>query len=98
MSTELVYEGLTLVFRCIHGQAPDYLCALIQPAPMSKPGLRSESRDALLRVPLTRHKLLIGDLALMAKSCGIAYLAKIRFINDYGKFTSDLKTWLFDIF
>ncbi len=33
-----------------------YLCALIQPAPMSRPDLRSESRDAILRVRFTRHK------------------------------------------
>ncbi len=38
---------LTLVFRCIHGLAPDYLCALIHPALIPRPGLRPESRDVI---------------------------------------------------
>ncbi len=42
------HKVLTLVFRCIHGLAPDYLCALIQPAPISRPGFLSESRVTTL--------------------------------------------------
>ena len=91
---------LPLVFRCIHGQAPDYLCALIQPAPMSKPGLRSESRDAFLRVSFTRHNgFAYRGFSVNGPNLWNSLPGKIRLlINDIGKFKRDLQTWLFDIF
>ncbi len=49
-------ESSNRCLRCVHGLTSDYMCALIQSAPLSKLGLRSESKEAMLRVPFTRHK------------------------------------------
>ena len=47
------FKILLLVFKCLIGEAPEYLRSMIQPKKISRPGLRSES-GILLEVPRVR--------------------------------------------
>ena len=49
------HKVLTLVFQCIQGSAPKYLCALIKQKQTMRSGLRSGRNQHLLAVPTTKN-------------------------------------------
>ena len=59
------FKILIITFKAIHGQAPDYICNLINIRNFSTYGLRSNS-ELLLVSPSTKTKKTLGDRAFNA--------------------------------
>ena len=93
------YKIATLIFRSIHGLAPEYLCDLVRATPTTRPGLRSENRDNILDVPLTKLKT-FADRAFSVYGPKLwnTLPDHLRCITDYNTFKSKLKTYMFKKF
>ena len=89
------FKVLTLVFKCLYGNAPAYLSELIKPY---QPGrnLRSQSKNLLSEIRVKSKTF--GDRAFekMAPTLWNKLPQNIRHITDFDKFKSMLKTHLFD--
>ena len=89
------FKVLTLVFKCLHGNAPAYLSELIKPY---QPGrnLRSQSKNLLSEIRVKSKTF--GDRAFekMAPTLWNKLPQNIRDITDFDTFKSMLKTHLFD--
>ena len=91
----IIFKILTLTFRCLHGQAPDYLISLLNPYKPTR-ALRS-SGDSLLCVKKTRTKS-YGDRAFQnaAPRLWNKLPKKLRQCDSLSAFKSGLKKHLFD--
>lgn len=94
VTSRIIYKIALLVFKCIHGQAPRYLCDLIQ---RYEPGrtLRSGTKN-LLRIPRTNTRTL-GRRAFTyaAPSVWNDLPEHIKCHDDVDSFKTLLKTYLF---
>jgi hypothetical protein len=94
VSKRIDFKILTLVFKCLHNDAPTYLQELIQPYQSGR-SLRSSDK-LLLKVPKTRLKS-FGDRAF--SKAGPTLWNKlpihIRECDSIDSFKSTLKTYLF---
>ena len=52
------FKVATVVFKCLNGDAPKYLCELIEVKKTSRQGLRSESKTNDINVPFVKAKTL----------------------------------------
>ena len=52
----IIYKILTLIFKCLSGDAPLYLQNLIIRRRVNRPGMRSSKAENLLEIPFTRAK------------------------------------------
>ena len=86
---------LTLVFKCLHGNAPAYLSELIKQYQPSQ-NLRSQLKNLLCEIRVKSKTF--GDRAFekMAPKLWNNLPQNIRSITDFDKFKSMLKTHLFD--
>ena len=48
----------TMVFKCLNGEAPKYLCELIEVKKPQRQGLRSESKTNDVNIPFVKAKTL----------------------------------------
>ena len=98
--TELFENALPYVIRClaIHGQAPDYICYLINVRNFSTYGLRSNS-ELLLVSPSTKTKKTLCDRAFTAAAPSLwnKLPSAIRDEENFKRFKSKLKTFLFRV-
>ena len=93
------YKVLTLVFKSLHGLAPQYLCDLIQIANPTRPGLRSESKANTLKVPFTKHSTFADrGLSVHGPRAWNELKDDVRSTTNYNDFKKKLKTFLFEQF
>ena len=52
----ILFKVITLVFKCIHGQAPSYLQKLIVLKQPRREGMRSDKQTIILETPHTTKK------------------------------------------
>ena len=92
------FKILIITFKAIHGQAPDYICNLINVRNFSTYGLRSNS-ELLLVPPSTKTKKTLGDRAFTAAAPSLwnKLRSAIRDEDNLTRFKSKLKTFLFRV-
>ena len=56
IALRIKYKTLVLVYKCIHSDAPEYLCELIKFYQPTRSGLRSGSNKLMLNVPTSAEK------------------------------------------
>ena len=97
INLRIEYKVLTLVFRCIHKLAPNYLNDLISvKLKPNRSGLLSETNVNTLHLPRTTSKT-FADRALSVNGPKLwnALPEDLRSIDDYNTFKTKLKTHLF---
>ena len=72
------YKIILLVFKCMHGLAPEYLCSLLKPRLFGNHDLRTTMNDGVdLEIPRTKEKIWLIDLSgLLVQHYGIPYQLK----------------------
>ena len=92
------FKILIITFKAIHGQAPDYICNLVNIRNFSTYGLCSNS-ELLLVPPSTKTKKTLGDRAFTAAAPSLwnKLPSAIRDEDDLTRFKSKLKTFLFRV-
>ena len=92
------FKILIITFKAIHGQAPDYICNLVNVRNFSTYGLRSNS-ELLLVPPSTKTKKTLGDRAFTAAAPSLwnKLPSAIRGEDNLTRFKSKLKTFLFRV-
>ena len=92
------FKILIITFKAIHGQAPDYICNLINVRNFSTYGLRSNS-ELLLVSPSTKTKKTLGDRTFTAAAPSLwnKLPSAIRDEDNFKRFKSKLKTFLFRV-
>ena len=91
------FKILLLVFKCLTGEAPEYLRSMIQLKRIGRPGLRSES-VMLLEVPQFKHKTLGGrSFSVAAPRMWNNLPANIQYADSLVSFKSLLKAHLFAV-
>lgn len=95
------YKILTLVFKTIHGQAPEYLKDLLKPScdrPTRK-GLRSELNKHSLTVPFTKCMTFADrSFSVYGPRLWNDLPDNLKSLEDFTIFKSKLKTHLFQMF
>ena len=92
------HKALTLVFKCLHGQAPQYLCDLLKWEVQKRSGLRSSS-DKRLKVPFTKKKTFADRSFSVAGPQWWNQLPnQIKDCDTVDNFKKYVKTFLFDRF
>ena len=89
------FKTLTLIFKCLNGNAPQYLSELITPYKCRRTGLRSNSDSRLLEQPRTR--LVFADRGFYASAPKLwnNLPFKVRHATSLNQFKASLKTHLF---
>ena len=81
------FKTVTLVFRCIHWFAPDYLKKLIAPRKQRRQGLRSEDLIKQLKIPRTsRHTFAARSFRVKGPTLWNQLPEHIKEIGDYKTF------------
>ncbi|MCH1596002.1 MAG: reverse transcriptase family protein [Flavobacteriaceae bacterium] len=96
VSSRIKFKLSLLVYKCLHNEAPSYLCDLI--SPYEPPRQLRSSDKGLLNVPRSR-KTRYGDRAF-SKSAPILWNNlpnNIRDASSTSMFKSSLKTYLFNL-
>ena len=89
------FKILTLVFKCIHGQAPDYLRCLIKLKDRSRL-TRASTDDLLLYVPFTRRKTFADhSFSVSGPKLWNILPYSIRSADSISSFRSKVKMFLF---
>ena len=92
------FKILIITFRAIHGQAPPYICNLINVRNFSMYGLRSNS-ELLLVPPSTKTKKTLSDGAFTAAASSLwnKLPSAIRDEDNIKRFKSKLKTFYLEL-
>ena len=93
------YKVLVLMFKCIHGIAPNYLCDKIILSNPIRQGLRSENNVYTVVIPFTKHTT-FADRAFSVNGPKLwnSLPNELRSVTDFKSFKSNLKTYLFKMF
>ena len=89
----IIFKILTFIFKCVHSEAPVYLCELIQSYNPSRL-LRSSSGNSLV-VPRTSSKLADRGFSVCGPTLWNSLPKQIRLATSCTKFRKLLKTHLF---
>ncbi len=91
---------LTLVFRCVHGQAPINLSNLANlKVTAGRPGLRSGKRKLHLKIPFTKCQTFVDrSFSVYGPKMWNNLPDDIRAAVDIGTCKRKLKTWMFTRF
>ena len=90
------YKIISIVHKCLHGEAPPYLTRMIEYTKPTRPGLRSEKDNTRLLVPKTSKKTFAArSFSVLGPTLWDALPTDIRKIAHYASFKKDLKTHLF---
>ena len=91
------YKVLTLVHKCCHHKAPNYLQDLLTEKSVRRQGLQSENLTQQLEVPHTKNKTFASQrFSLYAPTKWNKLPNTIRDEPNYDKFKTLLKTHLFN--
>ena len=89
------YEIISLVFKCLHGDAP-HLERLIKHTTPARKGLRSEKDTTKLLVPKTSRKTFAAQsFSVLGPELWNKLPSELCQINNYTTFKKELKTYLF---
>ena len=92
------FKIISLVHKCIHGNAPPYLQRLIQHCNLTRRGLRSEEDTTRLLVPWTSRKTFaMCSFSILGLQLWNSLPQQLHKIDNYAKFKKELKTYLFKI-
>ena len=95
----VLYKILTVVFRCLEGNAPDYLTCLIKERSIRRQGLRSNDEPRLLCVPFVkRHTFAARAFSVVGPTEWNNLPDYLRVNMEYPRFKKLLKTYLFGCF
>ena len=93
------FKILTLTYKCLNKQAPEYLQNLLVEMPTRGIGLRSESTYKKLLVPLTKRKTFTQrSFSVAAPTLWNDLSISVKQANNLVQFKSLLKTYLFGRF
>ena len=91
------YKILTLVYKCLEGNAPEYLKELITIHVPIREGLRSNERIKILKVPFTRYKTFAWrSFSISGPTLWNGIPDRLKLIENFNVFKINLKTYLFD--
>ena len=92
----IVYKIVSLVFKCIYGEAPPYLERLVKYNKPSRRGLRSEEDTTRLLVPKTSRKIFAAcSFSVLGPELWNTLPRKLHKIDNYATFKKELKNHLF---
>ena len=92
------FKIISLVHKCIHGNAPPYLQRLIQYTKPTRKGLRSEEDTTRLLVPWTSRKTFASrSFSVLGPQLWNNLPRQLHKIDNYISFKKELKTYLFKI-
>ena len=92
------FKIISLVHKCIHGNAPPYLQRLIQYTKPTRKGLRSEEDTTRLLVPQTSRKTFAShSFSVLGPQLWNNLPRQLHKIDNYTSFKKELKTYLFKI-
>ena len=94
----IAYKILTLTYKCLNGQGPQYLRELLPPYVQCRQGLRSHNQQDLLLRPLTRLKTFADRSFSIADPTLWNQLPPSLRQADHLTFKKGLKTHLFQSF
>ena len=88
----------SLVFKCLHKQAPSYLSNLLLLKDTSRENLRRNMDYLNLQVPITKCRI-FGDMSFIVYGPRLwnTILYSVRNSKDINSFKNKLKTHIFDI-
>ena len=90
------FKAVTLVFRCIHGLAPNYLKELIVPRKQRRQGLRSEDLIKQFEILRTsRHTFAARSFRVKGPTVWNQLPEHVKKLEDYKSFKKHLKTFYF---
>ena len=93
------FKILTLTYKCLNKQAPEYLQNLLVEMPTRQIGLRSESSYNKLLVPLTKRRTFAQrSFSVAAPTLWNDLPISVKQANTLLQFRSLLKTYLFGSF
>ena len=91
------FKILVLVYKCLWGNAPNYLKNLITLNPVNRQGLRSERKIDQLIVPFTKHKTFAArSFTATGPTLWNCIPKDIKLSNSVEQFKSTLKTHLYN--
>ena len=89
------YKVVRLVFKSLHGLAPQYLLDLVQVASPTRSGLRSENKACTLKVPFTKHSAFADrGFSVHGPKAWNELPDDVRSTTNYNDFRRKLKTTL----
>ena len=90
------YKIVSIVHKCLHGEALPYLARMIEYTKPTRPGLRSEMDDTRLLVPKTSKKTFAArSFSILGPTLWNELPRNLRKIVNYASFKKELKTHLF---
>ena len=89
------FKVCVLVFKCLNGLAPDYLCELVQKRRKKSKCLRKDSDDLLLETPRSKYKSSEGAFRFVGPKLWNQLPRALRETSSLPCFKKDLKTHLF---
>lgn len=93
------FKIIILVFKCLNGSAPKYLCSMIKLATTKRPDLRSNNQSNILIVPCTKYSTFADrSFSVCGPKLWNNLPDNLRRISSYSLFRSKLKTHLFNKF
>ena len=93
------FKILTLIHKCLSGNAPEYLQNLITPYKSGRPGLRSASQERKLLVPRTSRKTFADrTFSVYSPKTWNNLPEPLRINMPIEQFKAQLKTYLFTIY
>ena len=92
------FKIISLVHKCLHGNAPPYLQRLIQHCNPTRRGLRSEDDTTRLLVPWTSRKTFATcSFSVLGPQLWNDLPRQLHKIDNYANFKKELKTHLFKV-
>ena len=90
------HKLLTMTYKCLKGEAPDYLSDLLSVIPESRRTLRSSNTYKQLVVPRVKRKTFAArSFSIMAPSLWNELPDSLQKANSVENFKAELKTLLF---
>ena len=90
------YKIISIVHKCLHGEAPPYLARMIEYTKPTRPGLQSVMDDTRLLVPKTSIKTFAArSFSVLGPTLWNELPRNLRKIVNYASFKKELKTHLF---
>ena len=90
------YKIVSLVHKCLHGEAPPYLARMMEYMKPTRPGLHSEMDNTRLLVPKTSKKTFAArSFSVLGPTLWNELPRDLRKIVNYASFKKELKTHTF---
>ena len=94
--TQIEHKLLTITYKCLNGEAPDYLYNLLSVLPESRRMLRSSNKYKQLVVPRVKRKTFAArSFSIMAPSLWNELPDSLHKASSVEIFKAELKTLLF---